>query len=160
MPFPRVFVQKLRCSWCNGYHCRKWTRRLEFKSRTRLSAFHIAQIPLRKVWIQLFSFLIFIIEGFRTIVFIFIVISTMFRPICSPAFIRCLSNLGTFTKLQTTSFIEFTGVACSDSVAITGYKCYTCNQDWTSNLQMIVSLEASGTNVYNRYAMCPVGHIV
>ena len=33
----------------------KWTRRLEFKSWTRLIAFHIALIPLGKVWIQLFS---------------------------------------------------------------------------------------------------------
>ena len=38
---------------------------------------------------------LFIIKGFRTIVFIFIVISTMFRPICPPAFFRCLSNSGT-----------------------------------------------------------------
>ena len=34
------------------------------------------------------SLLIFIIKVFRTIVFIFIVISTMFRPICPPAFFR------------------------------------------------------------------------
>ena len=33
---------------------------------------------------------IFIIQGFRTIVFIFIVIFPMFRPICTPAFFRCL----------------------------------------------------------------------
>ena len=32
-----------------------WTRRHEFKSWTRLIAFHIALIPLGKVWIQLFS---------------------------------------------------------------------------------------------------------
>ena len=50
-------------------------------------------------------FFIFIIKGFRTIVLIFIVISTMFRPICSPAFFRCLSNSGTLTELRTTSFI-------------------------------------------------------
>ena len=62
------------------------------------------------------SLLIFIIKVFRTIVFIFIVIFTTFRPICPPAFFRCLSNLGTFTELRTTSFIETTGVACSDSV--------------------------------------------
>ena len=41
--------------WCNGYCRRKWTRRLEFKTWTRLIAFHVAQIPLGKVWIQLFS---------------------------------------------------------------------------------------------------------
>ena len=46
-----------------------------------------------------------IITIFRTIVFIFIVISTTFRPICPPAFFRCLSNSGTFTELRTTSFI-------------------------------------------------------
>ena len=44
-----------RCPWCNGYRCRIWTRRHEFKSWTRLIAFHIALIPLGKVWIQLFS---------------------------------------------------------------------------------------------------------
>ena len=41
--------------WCNDYRRRKWTRRYEFKSWTRLIAFHIALIPLGKVWIQLFS---------------------------------------------------------------------------------------------------------
>ena len=61
------------------------------------------------------SLMIFIIKGFQTIVYIFIVISTMFRPICPPAFFRCLSNSGTFMELQTTSFIESTGVACSGS---------------------------------------------
>ena len=49
-----------RCPWCNGYRSRKWTRRHEFKSWTRLIAFHIALlgkvwILLGKVWIQLFS---------------------------------------------------------------------------------------------------------
>ena len=41
--------------WCNGYRRRKSTRRHEFKSWTRLIAFHIALLPLGKVWIQLFS---------------------------------------------------------------------------------------------------------
>ena len=44
-----------RCPWCNGCRRRNWTRRHEFKSWTRLIAFHIALIPLGKVWIQLFS---------------------------------------------------------------------------------------------------------
>ena len=44
-----------KCPWCNGYRRRNWTRRYEFKSWTRLIAFHIALIPLGKVWIQLFS---------------------------------------------------------------------------------------------------------
>ena len=61
--------------------------------------------------------MIFIIKGFRTIVFSFIVISTTFRPICPSVFFRCLSNSGTFTELQTMSFIESTGVTCSDSVS-------------------------------------------
>ena len=56
------------------------------------------------------------INGFRTVVFIFIVISTTFRPIYPPAFFRCLSNSRTFTELQTTSFIESMGVTCSNSV--------------------------------------------
>ena len=43
------------CPWCSRYRRRKWTRRCEFKSWTRLIAFHIALIPLGKVWIQLFS---------------------------------------------------------------------------------------------------------
>ena len=34
--------------------------------------------------------MIFIIKGFQTLVFIFIVISTMFRLICLAAFFRCL----------------------------------------------------------------------
>ena len=40
---------------CNGYRRRKWKQRHEFKSWTRLIAFHISLIPLGKVWIQLFS---------------------------------------------------------------------------------------------------------
>ena len=52
------------------------------------------------------SLMIFIIKGFRTIVFIFIVISTTLRSICPPAFFKCLSNSGTFTELQTTRIIK------------------------------------------------------
>ena len=63
--------------------------------------------------------MIFIIKGFGTIVFICI-ISTTFRLICTPVFFRCLSNSGTYTKLQTTSFIEPTGDACSDSIPCKG----------------------------------------
>ena len=61
--------------------------------------------------------MIFIIKGFRTIVFILIDISITFRPICPPAFFRCLSHSGTYTELGTTSFTESTGVVCSDSVS-------------------------------------------
>ena len=91
----------------------------------------------------------FIIKGFRTIVFIFIVISTTFRPICPQAFFRCLSNSETFRELRTTSFIESTGVTCSDSVSHNRVQVLSIpvlllaySQDWTRNLQMIVSLEA------------------
>ena len=55
------------------------------------------------------------LDDFRTIVVIFIAVTT-FWPICPPAFFRCLSNSGTYTELQTTSFIESMGVASSDSV--------------------------------------------
>ena len=41
---------------------------------------------------------IFNIKGFGTIVFIFIVISTTFQPICPPAFFRCLLNSGIFMR--------------------------------------------------------------
>ena len=64
-------------------------------------------------FIQIYTF--FIIKGFGTIVFISMVISTTVRPICPPVFFRCLWNSGTFTELQTMSFIESTGVTCSDS---------------------------------------------
>ena len=50
-----LFMTIRRCPWCNGYCHRIWTRRYEFNSWTRLIAFHIALIPLGKVWIQLFS---------------------------------------------------------------------------------------------------------
>ena len=77
-----------------------------------------------------------------------------------------MSNSGNFTELQTTSFIESTGSPVLIPLAITGYKdliipvlLLACSQDWTSNLQTIVSLEASGINAYNVYAMCPAGHL-
>ena len=93
------------------------------------------------------SLTIFIIKGFQTIVFIFIVISTTFQPVCPPAFFRCLSNSGTYMELGTTSFIESTGVACSDSVShnrvqVLSILVFACSQDWTCNLQL-----------------CPAGHI-
>ena len=52
-----------RCPWCNCYRRRKWTRRYEFKSWTRLIAFHIALIPLGKVWIQIFSLQLWVNSG-------------------------------------------------------------------------------------------------
>ena len=53
----KIWMDRWRCPWCNGYRRRKWTRQHEFKSWTRLIAFHIALIPLGKVWIQLFCVL-------------------------------------------------------------------------------------------------------
>ena len=50
-----IINRNKRCPWCNGYRRRKWTWRHESNSWTRLIAFHIALIPLGKVWIQLFS---------------------------------------------------------------------------------------------------------
>ena len=52
--FIHIYWKYMICPWCNGYRRRKWIRRHEFKSWTRLIAFHIALIPLRKAWIQLF----------------------------------------------------------------------------------------------------------
>ena len=79
--------------------------------------------------------MIFIIKGFRTIVFIFIVISTTFRPIWHPAFFRCLSNSGTYT-----SFTESTGVTCCDSPSHNRVQVLSIpvlllasSQDWTEN---------------------------
>ena len=88
----------------------------------------------------------------------------MFRPICPPAFFRCLSTSGTFTELRTTSFIETMDVAYSDSVSHNRVQVLripvlllACSEDWTCNLQMIVFLEAQGTNAENHYAICPAG---
>ena len=68
---------------------------------------------------------------------------------CPPVFFKFFSNSGTFTELQTTPFIESTGVAGSDSVSHNRVQVLSilvllldCSEDWTCNLQMIVSLEA------------------
>ena len=37
-----TIIINMRCPWCNGYCRRKWIRRHEFKSWTRLIAYHIA----------------------------------------------------------------------------------------------------------------------
>ena len=149
-----------RCYW----HV-EWIKSYEWK---------ISQVPLKNnswPYLPLFAEFFFvkycnsIVKGFRTIVSIFIVISTTFRPKCPPAFFRCLSNTGTFKELRITSFIESTGVACSDSVSnnrvqvlIIPELLLACSQDWTCNLLMIVTQEANGRNAYNCYAMCSVGN--
>ena len=67
-----------------------------------------------------------IVQGFRTIVFIFIVIFTTFRPIYFPAFFRCyLSNLVAYTELRTTSFYNPLGSLALILLTIIGYK-YSC----------------------------------
>ena len=43
-----ITVTLRRCPWCNGYRRREWTQRHEFKSWTRLVAFHIALLALGK----------------------------------------------------------------------------------------------------------------
>ena len=98
---------------------------------------------IKQFYFKLFNL---VIKSFRTIVFIFIVICTTFRPICPPAFFRCLSNSGTFKELRTTSFTESTGVTSSDSVSHNRVQMLSipalllaCSQDWTCNLHMIVT---------------------
>ena len=61
----------------------------------------LENISCQHFWDEAWRF--FFIKGFRTIVFIFVVISTTFRPIFLPTFFRCLSNSGTFMELRTTS---------------------------------------------------------
>ena len=50
-----IYIYMFVCWWCYGYYCRKWIRRPEFQSWTKLFAHHIALISFGKVWIQLFS---------------------------------------------------------------------------------------------------------
>ena len=83
-----------------------------------------------------------LLRSFSLMFFIFIVIST-FWLVCPPAFFRCLSNSGTFTKLRTTSFIESRGGGCSDSVSQNQVQVLSIpvlllawSQDWICNLQM------------------------
>ena len=98
------------------------------------------------------SLMIFIVKGFRTIILIFIVISTTFQAICPPALFRWLSNSGTFTEFRNTSFIEFTGVTCSDFVSHNRVQVlsipvllFTCSQDSTYNWVQQTPEESRGT---------------
>ena len=76
-------------------------------------------------WLFLFCFCLFIcfffinflsLRVFGLLSSSLLLFPQRFGLMCPPAFFRCLSNSGTFTELRTRSFIEFTGVACSDSV--------------------------------------------
>ena len=87
---------------------------------------------------------LFIIKGFRTIVFIFIVISKRFGRYV----LRTSSGVCRIRE-PSRNFIESTGVACSDSVSHNRVQVLSisvlflaCSQDWTCNLEVIVSLEA------------------
>ena len=75
---------------------------MDQRTRNLMITFKLSEFPSRRL-------MVFIFKGFRTIVFIFIVICTTFRPICPPAFFRCLSNSGTYSELQTTPFTESMG---------------------------------------------------
>ena len=68
------------------------------------------------------NLMIFIIQGFQTIIFIFIVIFSMFCLKCIPAFFRCLSNFEAYTDLQTCSLFNPCGLLVLIPLTITGYK--------------------------------------
>ena len=133
----------------NEYHFSVWCYLMKHFYFVHTSYGHPSAIA-KKVKITIST--IFIIKVFRTIVFIFIVISTTFRPICPPGFFRCLSNSGTFTELRTTSFIETTGVACSDSVCHDRVQVLSIPVYYSPG----VRIEPA---TYNLYAMCPAGHM-
>ena len=76
----------------------------------------------------------------------------------SSGLLQVFVELGNLQELRTTSFIESTGVTCSDSVSHNRVQVLSvpvlllaCTLNWTCNLQMIISLEAEGNNAYNRY---------
>ena len=77
--------------------------------------------------------MIFIIKGFRTIVFIFIVISKMFRP--SSGVCRTREPTRNF---ELRPLLNLRVSPALIPLAINGLLVYS--QDWTCNLQMIVSL--------------------
>ena len=101
---------------------------------------------------MLINKLLFIIKGLRTIVFIFIVISTTFRLTCPPAFFRCSSNREPSQNFELRPLLNPQWITCSDSVGHNRVQVLSIpvlllvgSQDWNCNLQMIVSLEALGT---------------
>ena len=73
-------------------------------------------------------------------------------------------ELGNLYGTSNYVFIESTGVVCSDSVCHNRVQVLSIpvlllagSQDWSCNLQMIVSFEAYETNTYNCYDMCSAG---
>ena len=107
------------------------------------------------------DFIFFIIKGLWTIVFIFLVVSTMIWLICPPAFFRYLSNSGTFTELWTMSFIRSMGVACSDSISHNQVQVLSIVTRMQSGLNLQPPddylLRSLGNQHFNCYAMCPAG---
>ena len=84
----------------------------------------------------------------------------MFRPIFPLAFFRWTQEPSRNFELR--PLLKPRGVTCYDSVSHNRVQVLNipvlllaCSEDWTCNLQMIVSLEAQATNAYNHYAMCP-----
>ena len=74
----------------------------------------------------------------------------------SSGLLQVLVELGNLHR--TTSFNETMGVACSDFVSYNQVQVLSIlvlllasSEDWTCNIQKIVSLEAQRTNAYNRY---------
>ena len=55
-----IYIYIYMRSWSNSYWRRKWTRWHNFKSLSRLLAFYQALISFWKVWIQLFSLLLWV----------------------------------------------------------------------------------------------------
>ena len=67
----------------------------------------------------------------------------------SSSLLQVFVELGNLYRTSNYSFIESTGVACSDSISHNQVQVLSipvlllaCSQDWTYNFQMIVSLEA------------------
>ena len=79
----------------------------------------------------------------------------------SSGLLRVFVELGNLHETSNYVLYWIHGVDCSDSVSHNRVHVLSIpvlllagNQDWTCKFQMIVFLEASGTNAYNRYAMC------
>ena len=138
--YEEIFTWRCNCLWFCFFYFELNSATYSLHSSTNFNLYFLKIVH------------IFIIKGFQTIVFIFIVISTTFRPVCPPAFFRCLSNSGTFTELRTTSFIESTGVACSDSVSHNRVQASKKTIIWRWQVQS--SLQASSNtgilNIYTR----------
>ena len=93
--------------------------------------------------------MIFIIKGFRTIVFIFIVISKNVSADMSSGHLQVFVELRNLYGTSNYVLYWIHRVTCSDSVSHNRLQVLSipvlllaCSQDWTWNHPMIVSLEA------------------